>query len=115
MGGIGLLSQKNSGQVIASLTEQEYIPTNQIEPWREIIAVGYTNGPKAKPLIYVDKLGDDLNMEEDSMFQNVDSVKQGERQDWHQMKPWGNFLMRDFALRLPLKEIYFESEVSETE
>jgi type IV pilus assembly protein PilM len=115
MGGIGLLSQKNSGQVIASLSELEYIKTNQIEPWREIIAVGYTNGPKAKPLIYVDKLGDDLNMEEDSMFQNVDSVKQGERQDWHQMKPWGNFLMRDFALRLPLKEIYFESEVSETE
>ncbi len=115
MGGLGLLSQKNSGQVIAALSEHEYIPTNQIEPWREIVAVGYTNGPRAKPLIYVDKLGDDLNTEEDSMFQNVDSVKQGERQDWHQMKPWGNFLMRDFALRLPLKEIYFESEVSETE
>ena len=115
MGGIGLLSQKNSGQVIAALSEHEYIPTNQIEPWREIVAVGYTNGPRAKPLIYVDKLGDDLNTEEDSMFQNVDSVKQGERQDWDQMKPWGNFLMRDFALRLPLKEIYFEPEVSETE
>ena len=113
MGGIGLLSQRNSGQVIASLSEHEYTPTNQIEPWREIVAVGYTNGPRAKPLIYVDKLGDDLNTEEDSMFQNVDSVKQGERQDWHQMKPWGNFLMRDFALRLPLKKIYFEPEVSE--
>ena len=115
MGGMGLLSQNNSGQVIEAIPEHEYIPTNQIEPWREIVAVGYTNGPKAKPLIYVDKLGDDLNTEEDSMFQNVDSVKQGERQDWHQMKPWGNFLMRDFALRLPLKEIYFSPEVEETE
>ena len=115
MGGMGLLSQKSSGQVIKAIPEHEYIPTNQIEPWREIVAVGYTNGPKAKPLIYVDKLGDDLNTEEDSMFQNVDSVKQGERQDWHQMKPWGNFLMRDFALQLPLKEVYFSPEVEEIE
>lgn len=115
MGGMGLLAQKSSGQVIKAIPEHEYIPTNQIEPWREIVAVGYTNGPKAKPLIYVDKLGDDLNTEEDSMFQNVDSVKQGERQDWHQMKPWGNFLMRDFALQLPLKEVYFSPEVEEIE
>lgn len=90
-----------------------YIPVTEIQPWRVLIASGFTPLNPDAPFENVSRTVQALNNEPDSIFTDVDTLTESQRSlsDFRIVPLWREtFDMKSFAIRLPLKQLDYQPE-----